>query len=72
MTTCDAPPGTAFAVQDKGWMDRDIFVQWFDHFIKHVHPSKQAPVLQILDGRVSRTGNLEAIEKAEQNGVVML
>ena len=66
------PPGTAFAVQDKGWMDRDLFVQWLDHFIQNVKPSKEAPVLLILDGHISHTGNLNAIEKAEQNGIVML
>ena len=54
-----APPGTGFAVQDKGWMDRDIFVQWLEHFIRHSKPPKEAPVLLILDGYVSHTGYLK-------------
>ena len=60
------------AVQDKGWTDRNIFVQSLDHFIFYVKPSKEAPVLLILDGHISHTGNLNAIEKAEQNGIVKL
>ena len=67
-----APPGTGFAVQDTGWTYRDIFVQSLDHFIFHVNPSREALVLLILDGHISHTGNLNAIEKAEQNGIVML
>ena len=64
-----ASPGTAFAVQDKRWMYREL---WLDNFMKNVKPSKEAPVLLILDGHISHTGNLNAIEKAEQNGIVML
>ena len=66
------PPGTGFAIQDKTWMDRDIFVQWLEHYMCHSRPPKEAPVLLILDGHVSHTRNLNAIEKAEQNGVGIL
>ena len=64
--------GTGFAVQDKGWMDRDIFVQWLYHFNFRVKPSKGAPVLLTLDGHISHTEDLNAIEKAKQNGIIML
>ena len=53
-------------------MDRELFVQWMDHYIQHVKPSKESPVLLILDGHVSHTGNVSASDKAEENGIVML
>ena len=63
---------TGFAVQDNGWMDKDTFCLWLEHFIKHTKPSKETPILLILDGHVSHTGNLRAIELAAKHGVIML
>ena len=27
-----APPGTVFRVTDSGWMTKEIYLQWFQHF----------------------------------------
>ncbi|KAK7474936.1 hypothetical protein BaRGS_00033823, partial [Batillaria attramentaria] len=67
-----APPGTGFAVQDKGWMDKDTFCLWLEHFISNTKPSKVLPVLLVPDGHVSHTGNLRAVELPAEHGAVML
>lgn len=65
--TNGAPPGTKFACHTSGWMQSDIFIQWFDHFLKHAKPTADDPVLLILDGHATHTKNLEFIEKAREN-----
>ena len=66
------PPGTGYACHPSGWMQSDIFILWFKHFIKHTHPSKEDPVLLVLDGHVTHTKNLALIELAEANFVTLL
>jgi hypothetical protein len=39
----------------------EIFSQWFLNFIKHTKPPKEDPVILVLDGHYSHTGNLEVI-----------
>ena len=67
-----APPGTVFEAQDSGWVDREIFVRWLQHFINNVKTSKAKPVLLVLDGNSSHTGNVHAIDLARDNGVMLL
>ncbi|XP_030747082.1 uncharacterized protein LOC115875706 [Sitophilus oryzae] len=67
-----APHRTIAACQPNEWMQTDIFVQWLQHFIAHVKPSKDKPVLLILDGQVTNTKNLNLIDLARKNGVVIL
>lgn len=67
-----APHGTIAACQPSGWMQTEIFVQWLEHFIGHVRPSTDKPVLLILDGHVTHTKNLNLIDLARKNGVVIL
>ena len=67
-----APPCTVFEAQDSGWMDREIFVRWLQHFINNVKTSKAKPVLLVLHGHSSHTGNLHAIDLARDNGVMLL
>lgn len=62
-----APPGTVFACNPSGWMQTDIFNQWFDHFLNHTKPTIDDPVLLILDGHATHTKNIEFIEKARKN-----
>ena len=68
----DAPPGTAATCHPSGWMQADIFVEWLKHFIHCVKPSKDDPVLLLLDGHASHTKNIEAIDVARNKGIVML
>jgi hypothetical protein len=61
------PPGTDFVWHHSGWMPTEIFSQWFDHFLKYAKPSKEDPVLLILDGHATHTRNLDFIDKARNN-----
>lgn len=67
-----APGEAAAACHPSGWMQSNIFVQWMEHFIKHVRPTKEDPVLVILDGHATHTKNLDLIDLARQNGVILL
>lgn len=62
-----APPGTMIACHPSGWMQSDIFLQWFDHFLAHAKPSAADPVLLVLDGHATHAKNLAFIEKAREN-----
>jgi hypothetical protein len=53
-------------------MQKQIFLSWFDEFIAFSNSSKEHPVLLLLDGHATHTKNLELIEKARNNGVVLL
>lgn len=50
-----APPGTIFKAHPSGWMQSDIFVDWFVHFMEYTKPTKEDPVLLILDGHTTHT-----------------
>jgi len=67
-----APPGTVFLAQDKGWMTATGFCFWLGHFIKYVKPSVENKIVLILDGHVSHTKNLAALEMARSAGVVLV
>ena len=46
----NAPPGAIAVPHDSGWMQSELFVKWFQHFMQHANPSRGRPVLLILDG----------------------
>jgi hypothetical protein len=45
-----APADSISACHPSGWMQTDIFTEWFDHFLHFVKPSADDSVLQIADG----------------------
>jgi hypothetical protein len=53
-------------------MQAEIFVEWMKHFVDSVKPTKELPVLLLLDGHSSHTENIAAIDIARENGIVML
>ena len=53
-------------------MQLEIFVEWFKHFLKLTGATKENPVLLILDGHSTHTMNMEVIDLARANGVVLL
>lgn len=66
-----APPGSIFAFHPSGWIQTDIFSQWFNHFIDYVRPSSEKP----FDfGRAphTHTRNLDVIVAARENHVTLL
>ena len=52
-----------------GWIDEELYSQWFDFFLKKIPPTR--PVLLIADGHTSHT-SIEVIEKARANNVHLL
>jgi hypothetical protein len=67
-----APPGSIYACQENGWINTDLFLVWFDHFIATVNLSIDRKVLLILDGHVSHRQNIQAIVRARDRGVILL
>ena len=67
-----APPGSVYACHKSGWMQTEIFVQWFRHFLKHTHPIAGDPVLLILDGHSTHTKSIALIELASTNHVSII
>ena len=37
----------------KGWMTSDVFLLTFQHFVKHVKPTKEQPVLHLMENHES-------------------
>ena len=52
-------PGSIHACHPSGWIQSEIFSQWFLHIIKHTKPTKEDPVILVLDGHCSHTRNLK-------------
>lgn len=67
----NGPPGCAGTAQVTGWMVESTFVEWFRHFLKHVHPSKDDPILLILDNHETHM-SIDFIDLASENGVVVV
>lgn len=67
------PTESVVAYHNSGWMQSDIFSDiWFPHFIHHTRPSKDSPVLLILDGHATHVKNIKLIEEARKNHVIIL
>ncbi|KAJ2937691.1 hypothetical protein O0L34_g17502 [Tuta absoluta] len=68
-----APPGTIFAFNpDSGYINKEIFFVWMQHFVESVKPTPEKKVPLILDGHTSYTKNLDAINYAKNHNVVLL
>jgi hypothetical protein len=45
-------PGTMYAFSDTGWMNRELFSEWFKkHFLQYAH--KDRPIILLMDGHAS-------------------
>ena len=67
-----APPGSIFVGRSKGWIDKELFVMWLKHFVAVVKCTKECPILLVLDGHVSHTQSIKALDFARKSGVIML
>ena len=72
LLTRGAPPGTVFKYQPSGWINSEIFMDWFEHFVSVTKPSASDPVLLIVDGHTSHTRNLHLIDKARECHVAII
>ena len=66
-----APPGTIGGCSDNGWVTTELFLKWMKHFAHHAKPSKEKPILLLLDGHSSHK-SLSTIEFARENGIIMI
>lgn len=62
-------PGTIYGLSDKGWIDTELFEQWFDHHFLHYAPPAR-PVLLLLDGHSSHY-QPSVVRKAAANDVIL-
>ncbi|XP_026316403.1 CENP-B homolog protein 2-like [Hyposmocoma kahamanoa] len=67
-----APPVTIGGCHPSGWIQPELFTKWLIHFMSIVKPSKKDPVLLILDGHYSHTRNLDVIDIARDNGIIII
>ena len=67
-----APPGTIALYHPSGWVQTDIYLKWFEHFLSFVMPSKKKPVLLLLDGHATYRKNMEFIMKAREDYVTVI
>lgn len=65
------PPDSVGTANSSGWMTEDSFLMFMKHFIKHVKPTKQSPVLLLLDNHNSHLA-ISVLNLAKDNGVILL
>ena len=66
-----APHGSAGSANKSGWMCEAEFEGFLKHFIKHVRPGPDFPVLLLLDNHCSHL-SVNALELARSNCITML
>lgn len=64
-----AVPGTLFRSTENGWINQQVYLEWFQWFITVIPPAR--PVLLIEDGHGSHI-SIELIELARANNVYLL
>src|SRR6218665_3088773 len=64
--------GSIFACQKNGWTNLELFTEWFQHFADTVKSSVEEKVVLLLDGHVSHTQNILALQKYRECGVIIL
>ena len=62
-------PGTLYGMSPNGWMDQELFSDWFlEHFLTHAVPER--PLLLMLDGHSSHY-TLELVKAAAKKEVII-
>ncbi|XP_029343531.1 uncharacterized protein LOC100569966 isoform X2 [Acyrthosiphon pisum] len=65
-------PDTTYAATSNGWMEREVFVNYFEKsFLKTTNPSPANPILLIYDGHSSHV-DLKLVEIARNNNVTII
>lgn len=65
------PPGCIGVSHKSGWMTRENFLVFLQHFAKHTRCSPEHPVLLLLDNHESHV-SIEAVDFAKNNGIHLL
>ncbi|XP_069670121.1 jerky protein homolog-like [Periplaneta americana] len=64
-----APLGSIYACHPSGWIQTDIFTEWFRHFLRNVKPTEDDPIVLVLDGNFTHVRNIDVITLARENHV---
>ena len=68
-----APNGTIGAASKTGWINEPVFNKCFAHFVKFTNPiGREAPFILIMDGHGSHVKNLQLIQQARKNNVILV
>ena len=67
-----APAGTLGRCSDSGWIEKEIFIDYIKHFIKHTNCTPENTCLLILDGHKSHTKNLDLLQYSSERGLHLL
>lgn len=59
------------AVSDSGWINESLFVEWLHHFISYAKPTKDDPILLVLDNHDSHI-SLDVYTLCRDKGIVLL
>ena len=62
-------PGTTFVNRESGWINAELYLEWFRFFLKQIPLARSVPLLQ--DGHTSHT-LMELIELARENHIHLL
>ena len=65
-----SPPGTIGVSHPSGWMTEASFQVFIEHFIQYVRPSKEQPVLLLLDNHESHL-SINVLNRCKESGIVM-
>jgi hypothetical protein len=66
-----APTGSEGDANPTGWMKAEQFLKFVKHFVYHVKPSKERPVVLLLENHNSRW-SMAALDYCKENGVTAL
>jgi len=61
-----AVPGTLFVSSESGWINTELYLEWFNFFLQHIPPIR--PVLLLQDGHASHI-SIDLIELARANNI---
>ena len=66
-----APAGSEGDANPTGWMKAEQFLKFVKYFVSHVKPSKERPVVLLLDNHDSHL-SIAALDYCKENGVTVL
>lgn len=64
-----SPPGSIGKCHPSGWIQANLFTDWFKHFIQKTKPTENDPILLILDGHNTHTKNIDVVDLARENHI---
>lgn len=64
----DAIPGSLIKLSPKGWINSELFLEWFQHFVSSIPPSR--PVVLLMDSHASHISE-GVISLAKENEIFL-